>query len=118
MVVAPERNNYNLIALRLAPEKIKETITQVQQAFMGVYPNYLFDCSWLDQRVAQFYQTEAVTAQLVKVFASLAIFISCLGLYVLVAFMPGKKNREVSISKVMGAPLGSISIFFLTEFRI
>lgn len=118
MVVAPERNNYNLIALRLAPEKIRETTAQVQRAFMGVYPNYLFDCTWLDQRVAQFYQTEEVTAQLVKVFASLAIFISCLGLYGLVAFMAVQKTREVGIRKVLGAPVWSILYLFSKEFTI
>jgi len=118
MVVAPERNNYNLIAVRLAPGKIKETIAQVQQAFMGVYPNYLFDCTWLDQRVAQFYQAEEVTAQLVKVFASLAIFISCLGLYGLVAFMAVQKTREVGIRKVLGAPVWSILYLFSKEFTI
>jgi putative ABC transport system permease protein len=118
MVVAPKRNNYNLIALRLAPEKIKETMTQVQQAFMGVYPNYLFDCSWLDQQVAQFYQTEEVTAQLVKVFAALAIFISCLGLYGLVAFMAVQKTREVGIRKVLGAPVWGILYLFSKEFTV
>lgn len=118
MVVAPERNNCNLVAVRLAPEKIKETIAQVQQAFIGVYPKYLFDCTWLDQRIAQFYQTEEVTAQLVKIFASLAIFISCLGLYGLVAFMAVQKTREVGIRKVLGAPVWSILYLFSKEFTI
>jgi len=66
MVVTPNSNAYNLAALRLAPERIKETMTAVQRAFASVYPNYLFDCSWLDEKVAHFYQTKATTAQLVR----------------------------------------------------
>jgi len=118
MVVTPSRDAYNLVALRLAPERIKETMTAVQQAFASVYPNYLFDSSWLDEKVAHFYQTEATTAQLVRMFASLAIFISCLGLYGLVAFMAVQKTKEVGIRKVLGAPIWSILYLFSKEFTI
>jgi predicted permease len=118
MVVAPDRNSYNYIAVRMAPGTVKETMVQVQQAFAGVYPNYLFESSWLDEQIAQFYQSEEVTATLVKVFASLALFISCLGLYGLVSFMTVQKTKEVGIRKVLGAPVWSILALFSREFTV
>src|SRR5579864_7881979 len=78
----------------------------------------MYDLSFLDERVESFYHTELITSQLFKVFAFLAIFISCLGLYGLVSFMAVQKTREVGIRKVLGAPVHSIVYLFSREFTV
>ncbi len=78
----------------------------------------MYDLTFLDERVESFYHTEIVTSQLFKVFAILAIFISCLGLYGLVSFMAVQKTKEVGIRKVLGASVGSIVYMFSREFTI
>lgn len=118
LVLTPARDNYFQIAVRMAPEKIKETMVQVQRTFTRTFPNYLYDCAWFDERIANFYQTEEVTGWLVRSFAFLAIFISCLGLYGLVTFMAVQKTKEVGIRKVLGAPVWSILYLFSKEFTI
>jgi len=118
VVVKPEGGGYNYLVLRLQPDHIRTTIAQVQRAFAGVYPDYLFDCSWLDERVAHFYEAEETTSRLVKSFAGLAIMLSCMGLYGLVAFLTVQKMKEVGIRKVLGASVGSIVLLFSKEFLI
>lgn len=53
-----------------------------------------------------------------KVFAGLAIVISCIGLYGLVAFLAVQKLKEVGIRKVLGASVGSIVYLFSREFTV
>lgn len=118
MVFRPEGGGYNFLALRIRPDAVKTTIARVQKAFAGVYPNYLFDCRWMDEQIAHFYITEETTASLVKAFAVLAIVISCIGLYGLVAFLAVSKMKEVGIRKVLGASVGSIVYLFSREFTV
>ena len=66
----------------------------------------MYDQTFFDTRIAHFYETEETTASLVKAFAGLAILISCIGLYGLVAFLAVQKMKEVGIRKVLGASVG------------
>jgi putative ABC transport system permease protein len=118
VVIQPEDGGYNFLTIRMQGGALKATTDRVEKAFASVYPDYLFDCRWLDERIAQFYTTEETTAQLVKVFAALAILISCFGLYGLVAFLAVQKTKEVGIRKVLGASVGSIVLLFSKEFTL
>jgi ABC-type antimicrobial peptide transport system permease subunit len=118
VVIQPEDGGYNFLTIRMQAGALQATTDRVQKAFASVYPDYLFDCRWLDERIAQFYKTEETTAQLVRVFAVLAILISCFGLYGLVAFLAVQKTKEVGIRKVLGASVGSIVLLFSREFTL
>lgn len=111
-------NNYGTLALRLRPEAINNTLKQVQKTFTEIYPTYIYDCTFFDDRIERFYKTETQTAQLFKIFAILSICISCLGLYGLVSFMAVQKTKEVGIRKVLGASVQHIVYLFSKEFTI
>ena len=66
-------------------------------------PSYPFEYSFLDQDLANLYQSEQRLGQLINVFAVLAIVISCLGLYGLSAYLAERRTRELGIRKVLGA---------------
>jgi len=82
------------------------------------YPDYVFEYSFLDQSIADYYKQENQLSQLYKVFAGIAIFISCLGLYGLISFMSVQRKREIGIRKVLGAPVRNIVVMLLREFTI
>jgi putative ABC transport system permease protein len=118
LIVTSYFKTYNYVALRLNPATMQNTLPQVQKVFTSVFPTYLYDCTFLDERIRHYYEIEAITAKLFQVFAFLAIFISCLGLYGLISFMAVQKTKEVGIRKVLGASVQSIVYMFSREFTI
>jgi len=117
-VLATNSHAYNFISIRLDPAQMKTTLEKVQQVFTRTYPTYIYDLSFLDERIAQFYTSEALASQLFTIAAFLAIFISSLGLYGLVSFMASQKTKEVGIRKVLGASVQSIVYLFSKEFTL
>jgi len=118
MVLFASGPGYNLMTIRLRPGSLKPALAGVQAAFARAYPNFMYDQTFFDTRIAQFYVTEATTASLVKAFAGLAIVISCIGLYGLVAFLSIQKRMEVGVRRVLGASVGSIVYLFSREFTV
>jgi putative ABC transport system permease protein len=118
MVLGSSSNTYNYISLRLDPTRMKTVLDRVQKVFTETYPTYIYDLSFLDERIAQFYTSEALASKLFTIAATLAIFISCLGLYGLVSFMAAQKTKEVGIRKVLGASVQSIVYLFSKEFTL
>lgn len=118
VVIRPEGGGYNYLTLRIRPDRLKTTMAEVQKVFTRYCPDILFDCQWLDERIVHFYEREETTAKLVQVFAGLAILISCIGLYGLVAFLAVQKMKEIGIRKVLGASVGSIVLLFSREFTV
>lgn len=118
LILAYNSQSYNYIAFRMDPDRMQATLSQVQQVFTHLYPYYIYDLSFLDERIDAFYIAQSITSQLFKVFAVLAIFISCLGLYGLVSYMVVQKTKEVGIRKVLGASMQHIVYLFSREFTL
>lgn len=117
-IISSDAGDYGTMALRLNPESVPGTLKEVEKIFTTVYPTYIYDCTFFDDQIGNFYRSEAITAALFQVFAFLAILISCLGLYGLVSFMAVQKTKEVGIRKVLGASVQSILYLFSREFTI
>jgi hypothetical protein len=118
VVIKPEGGGYNYLTLRIRPDRLQATMVDVQKVFTQYCPDILFDCQWLDERIVHFYEREETTSLLVRAFAGLAILISCIGLYGLVAFLAVQKMKEIGIRKVLGASVSSIVLLFSREFTI
>ncbi|WP_346320523.1 ABC transporter permease [Chitinophaga sp. YIM B06452] len=118
LVITLDNKTIAFMALRLRPQDMPKTLARIEKEFTGLYPTYLYDVKFLDQRIGNYYKAEAQTALLFRVFAVLAIFISCLGLYGLVSFMAVQKQKEVGIRKVLGASVQNIVLLFSKEFTL
>src|SRR6185295_5349594 len=94
---------YQTINIRIKPGTEKAVLPFVEKLWTSTYPDYLYQYSFLDKTIENFYKQEDQLAQLYKIFAGIAIFISCLGLYGLVSFMAVQRTKEVGIRKVLGA---------------
>ena len=82
------------------------------------YPEYVYNPQFFDESIDAFYEQEERLGLMYKVYAALAIFISCLGLYGLISFMAVQKTKEVGIRKVLGASVRNIVYLFSKEFTI
>ncbi|HOZ86485.1 MAG TPA: ABC transporter permease [Bacteroidia bacterium] len=118
LMIAPRKKHFSIIAVKLLGNNLPASQAEIQRYWDRFFPEYAFDASFMDENIERFYQQEKQMALLYKIFASLAIFISCLGLYGLVSFMVVQKTKEVGIRKVLGAGIHNIVLLFSKEFTI
>jgi putative ABC transport system permease protein len=118
LTIAPRQDFYYTMAVKLRTANLSHTIAQIQKQWEKIYPEYAFDSHFVDETIERFYKQETQLALLYKIFAAIAIFISCLGLYGLVSFMAAQKTKEVGIRKVLGADVRSIVVMFSKEFTL
>ena len=90
----------------------------VEKLWNQAYPDYVYEYKFLDETIRNFYKQEDQLSQLYKIFAGIAIFISCLGLYGLVSFMAAQRTKEVGIRKVLGASARNIVYLLSKEFTL
>ena len=81
----------------------RDLVKQVEGVWERYFPDSSYDYFFLDQFFDQQYRQDEVFGQIVALFAILAIFISCMGLAVLVMFSCSTRIREMGIRKVLGA---------------
>ena len=90
----------------------------IEKIWNTTYPEFVFEYKFLDEKIESFYKQESQLSSLYKVFAILAIFLSCLGLYGLASFMAVQRIKEVGIRKVLGASVSHVIYLFSKEFII
>ena len=118
VVLGTWKATYQTLNIKIKPGKESEVLPFVEKLWNGAYPDYMYEYSFLDNTIANFYKQEAQLSQLYKIFAFIAIFISCLGLYGLVSFMAAQRTKEVGIRKVLGATAGNIVYLLSKEFSL
>ena len=92
------------------------TLSAVEKAWSSVYPEHLFESSFLDENIAKLYKNDKRTQQLFNLFAFLSIMINVLGLVGLLSFMIEQKTKEIGIRKVLGASIKDISFILSKDF--
>jgi len=96
------------VVVRTAPGQTQATIKALENISTRLNPSFLFSYNFLDQDIDNMYKGEQQLGNLFNIFAVLAIFISCLGLYGLSAFMSEQRIKEIGVRKVLGASVFSI----------
>jgi len=109
---------YNQVGIKLSTINMSSTMQLVKKVFDQTFPDFVYEYKFLDDKIASFYKQENQLSALYKIFAAIAIFLSCLGLYGLASFMAVQRIKEVGIRKVLGATAGSIVYLFSKEFII
>jgi predicted permease len=116
VVLSTWRDVYQTINLKLKAGDEKQVMAFVENEWKKTFPDYVYQYGFLDETINNFYKQENQLSQLYKIFAAIAIFISCLGLYGLVAFMVVQRTKEVGIRKVLGATISNIIYLLSKEF--
>ncbi|HUR12208.1 MAG TPA: ABC transporter permease [Flavitalea sp.] len=118
LMIASRKKFYYQTAIKLRAANLKKAAASIQEAWEKFFPEYVYDTFFVDEEIESFYKQEKQLSTLYKIFAGLAIFISCLGLYGLVSFMAIQKTKEVGIRKVLGASVANIIYLFSKEFTL
>jgi len=110
-------NKYGgFIFVRTKPGKTEATIKTLEKICQELNPAYPFDYAFLDEDLGNLYKGEQRIGNLFNVFAVLAIFISCLGLYGLSAFIAEQRTKEIGVRKVLGASIFNIVYLLSANF--
>jgi putative ABC transport system permease protein len=114
--IMPNFNDYINCSIKINQADTKASLMTFEKIWNSIYPQYLYAADFLDDRIAEFYRLDDMMLTLVEVFAGIAIFIGCLGLYGLVSFMAVRKTKEIGVRKVLGANISQILWLFGKEF--
>jgi putative ABC transport system permease protein len=96
----------NVITVRLNPVMTTQAALKViEPVFKRYNPGSPFRYDFVDEEYAKKFSDEQRIGRLASVFAILAIFISCLGLFGLASFVAEQRTREIGVRKVLGASL-------------
>jgi predicted permease len=112
----PNYYQYINCAVKIKGGSLKQTLAATEKKWNEVFPEFVYNYEFLDDRIAKFYKQDTVILKLVEVFSFMAILIGCLGLYGLVSFMAARRTKEIGIRKLMGASLEQILWLFGKEF--
>jgi len=112
----PEEFSRGVMLLKVNPENIHLAINTMEEVWNEVNQFTPFEYKSLYQTYKDQYIKDRNTARIVGYFSLLAIFISCLGIFGLAAFMAERKTKEIGIRKVNGASTKSIVLMMSKEF--
>ncbi len=111
--LAPE--NTSRLYVRTAPGETEAALAGLEAVFKQVNPDYPFDYQFLDEEFEATYRSEIVMGTLANVFAGIAIFISCLGLFGLVSYTAQQRTKEIGVRKVLGAGVPHVVMLLTRE---
>ena len=118
LLMATNSTMYRQASIKLSTANISSSMQSIKKIWEQTFPNNVYEYRFLDDKIDSFYKQENQLSQLYKIFAAIAIFLSCLGLYGLASFMAVQRIKEVGIRKVLGASAGNIVYLFSKEFII
>ncbi|HEX5153742.1 MAG TPA: ABC transporter permease [Parafilimonas sp.] len=109
LVISPAADRRQIL-IKLKPGNIQAGVQLVRKAYSRAAPAYPLEYTFLDQQFYNLYQKDIHQQTILSVFAGLAIFVACLGLFGLASFTATKRFKEIGVRKVIGASVQSIVV--------
>jgi putative ABC transport system permease protein len=107
----------NIMYVKMKPQGNPElSLAKIESVMKKDNPAYPFEYRFVDDQFNQMFQSEMLMSKLSRVFAILAILISCLGLFGLAAYTAERRIKEIGIRKVLGATVTGLAGLLSVEF--
>ncbi len=116
MLRTDQRAPINYYSLRVNTTNIRESMDQIAAEYARFFPDNPVESFFLDDFFNQQYQADQRYGQLFSLFAILAIFIACLGLFGLATYTTQHRFKEIGIRKVLGASVQSVIALLSRDF--
>lgn len=120
LFIVPSSSMSNMLNIKFSANEntgqVKQTLSAIEKIWKEVYPNEDFSYSFFDEAIASFYEQEQKTAQIINMAMIVAIFISCMGLFGLIAFTTQQRRKEIGIRKTLGATVLNITVMLCKDF--
>lgn len=112
------KNHLNVFSIKVNSKNIPKTLAYIEGKWSQFFPEKVFQYNFLNETIAAQYEAEQRLSKIIICFATLAIFISCLGLYGLIMLVTQQRIKEIGIRKVLGASVSSITNLLSKDFII
>ncbi len=109
-------NDIGAISLKLEKGNINEALASIESVWNKNIPNQSINYTFLDQEFTQMHEDVQRMGKIFNSFSLFALFVACLGLFALSAFMVEQRKKEISIRLVLGAPFKSIYELLTIDF--
>lgn len=94
----------------------KEALARVKAVFSELYPDKLFDASYVEDDIKAVFASENRVLEIMVIFTILSLFVSALGLVAISSYYMQQERRTVSLKKVYGADYNSVLWGLVAEF--
>jgi putative ABC transport system permease protein len=117
LVLFPDLHGATVMALRFKQNAdLSKALAATESVLAANNPGYPFEYTFADANFNALFSTETLIGKLAGVFATLAVFISCLGLFGLAAYTAERRGKEIGIRKVLGASTRGLAALLSKEF--
>lgn len=103
------------ILVKTTPDH-KEAFARVKAVFSELYPDKLFDASYVEDDIKAVFASENRVLEIMVIFTILSLFVSALGLVAMSSYYMQQERRTVSLKKVYGADYNSVLWSLVAEF--
>jgi putative ABC transport system permease protein len=105
------------VIYRLAPGISPHgAIEKIGKIFDRYNPAYPFTYGFVNEAYDHKFNLETLVGKLAGVFAGLAIFVSCLGLFGLAAYVAEQRTKEIAVRKILGATMAQVWVLLSGDF--
>ena len=105
-----------VLYVKAQSEFITDAVSRTENIYRRYNAVHPFEYQFMDDNFDAMYRKEIQTGELFKVFAGIAVLLSCLGLFGLAVFTAERRTKEIGIRKVLGASVQHISLLISKEF--
>lgn len=113
---SPE-DRFGYLYIRLKPQaNVERAVAKIETTIKTNNPGYPFDYIFVDDEFDLQFRSEMLIGKLSRIFALLAVIISCLGLFGLAAYTAERRTKEIGIRKVLGASVTGITGLLSKDF--
>jgi ABC-type antimicrobial peptide transport system permease subunit len=107
----------SVMYVRLKPQSNNEqALAEIEKVLKKYNPAYPFEYRFVDDQFNNMFLSEMLISKLSRVFAALAIIISCLGLFGLAAYTAERRTKEIGVRKVLGASVAGLAGLLSKDF--
>ncbi|MEO8111708.1 MAG: ABC transporter permease [Ginsengibacter sp.] len=104
------------ISVKVRAGTIPSSLAYMQKTWKQFTSEHPFDYFFLNEQLNHFYESDVKLLYVLNIFAVLAIFIACIGLFGLSIYTAKQKTKEIGIRKVLGATVTNIVAMLSKDF--
>jgi putative ABC transport system permease protein len=116
LYIYPTFDNWRYFSIQVKPDHLEQTMGDIERVYKKVFAGNPYEYFFLNEYFGRQYQSDQRFGKVFGLFTALAIFVACLGLLGLSAFMIRLRTKETGIRKVLGASIYSLLVLFSKDF--